>query len=347
MGALARSRSLKSGPGKLSRRSACWTLGAGVALLPSCARETGEYPAREIRLIVQASPGGISDTVSRVIASLAEKDLGAPIMTENRPGAAGALAFSFLARQRPDGYVIGHAPVEIAMVRTLGYADVAPRDFTLLCLVSKTKPVLAVAKNAPWAGFSEFANAVRARPGYYVAANSGTGSIWHINSLLLEREVGLDLIHLPFGGSTGALTALLGNHVDLVVAGAGEVEPHVRADSLRTLAVFAPGRSALFPEAPSVAELGYSFGADAWSGFAAPAGLPEDRAATLETAIRSAFETPAFQRVCEERGMEPVFLPRAEFAKFAGEQAEFFSSEIPRLMKFRSAVPGPGGRASA
>src|SRR3970040_2282924 len=92
---------------------------AGVML--RCGGPEGPYPSREIKLVVQASPGGTSDTVSRVMASLAEGGLGVPIVCENKPGASGALAFSFVVRRPPDGYTIGHAPVEIAMVRTLGY----------------------------------------------------------------------------------------------------------------------------------------------------------------------------------------------------------------------------------
>ena len=128
--------------------------GALVIGLAGCSSATGPYPAREIKLIVQASPGGISDTVSRVIASRMDRQLGVPV-----------------------GYTFGHGPVEIAMVRTLGFADVGPRDMELLCLVSKTQPALAVQAEAPWRRFAEFVDAVRARPGYYVVANSGTGSI--------------------------------------------------------------------------------------------------------------------------------------------------------------------------
>jgi len=138
-----------------------------------------------------------------------ERRLGVPVVCENKPGAAGALAFSYVTRQAPDGYTIGHASVEIAMVRTLGFADVGPDDMDLLCLVSKAQPVLAVHTDSPWTTFSGFVEAVHKRPGYYVMGNSGTGSIWHINALLMERETGLRLIHCPFGGSSAALTALL------------------------------------------------------------------------------------------------------------------------------------------
>ncbi len=301
--------------------------------LAACQRSDGTYPSREIKLIVQASPGGLSDTVSRVIASVAEPKLGVPVVCENRPGAAGALAFSYVVRQRPDGYTIGHGPVEISMVRALGFADVGPSDMDLLCLVSKTQPVLAVHADATWESYEAFVTAVRERPGYFVVANSGTGSIWHINALLFEREAGIQIVHCPFSGSSSALTALLGRHVDAAVCGAGEAVPQVRAGSLRTLAVFDGVRSSLFLDVPAVSELGVEFGAPAWSGFFGPKGMPEDRLEILGTAFRAAFDSAEFQRVCVERGMEAVYLDEAAFREFALDQARFFDTMLPVLME--------------
>jgi len=255
-----------------------------------------------------------------------------PVVCENKPGAAGALAFSFVTRKPPDGYTIGHGPVEIAMVRTLGFADVGPDDMDLLCLVSKTQPALAVHVDAPWRSFEEFVTGVRQKPAYYVIANSGTGSIWHVNSLLLERETGLQFIHCPFGGSTGALTALLGQHVDAAVAGVGEMAPHVEAGRMRALAVFDKRRSTLYPDVPAVSELGYDFGANAWSGFYAPKGLPAGRSEKLIASIKEAAGTETFVRLCAERGMEPSYLGPREFRRFADEQAAFFAAAIPDLL---------------
>lgn len=298
-----------------------------------CGRSAAPYPAREIKLVVQAAPGGLSDAVSRIAASLMEKPLGVPVVCENRPGAAGALAFSYVVRRRPDGYTIGHAPVEIAMVRALGYADVGPDRMDLLCLVSKTQPALAVHTDAPWRTLREFLDAARARPGHYVLANSGTGSIWHVNALLLERATDLRLVHCPFAGSSGALTALLGRHVDAAVAGVGEAGPHAAAGRLRMLAVLDRERSPFFPDVPSTGEQNLEIGAGAWSGFFAPKGLPDAVRRRLVTALRTAFDAPEFSRLCEERGMTPEFQTSAEFEAFALSQARFFATRLPELMR--------------
>jgi len=302
----------------------CWLAG--------CQQASGPYPSREIKLIVQASPGGISDTVSRFMGSLIERDLGVPVVCENKPGASGALAFSYLTRRPADGYTIGHAPVEIAMVRALGYADIGPQDMELICLVSKTPPALVVQAESPWKTFEEFVSAARAKPGELILANSGIGSIWHFNTLLLERETGIRVTHLPYPGSSGAVVSLLGGHVDALVAGVGEVVANVHSGHLRVLAVLDERRSEVFPGAPTARELGYPIGAPAWSAFSGPKGIPEDQLRRLEAAFRDGTETAAWKKLCAERGMEAVFLDRAQFQEFAMQQTRFFGDEIPRLV---------------
>ena len=306
---------------------------ATVLLGGACGSADGTYPSREIKLIVQASPGGTSDTVSRVMAGLAEEDLGAPIVCENKPGASGALAFSYVARRPADGYTIGHAPVEIAVVRSLGYADIGPSDVSLICMVSKTAPALVVRADSPWKTFEEFVAGARREPGRIVMANSGIGSIWHFNVLLLEQGSGARFTHLPYAGSSGALVSLIGGHSDAAVAGVGEVVAHVQSGSLRPLAVFDAGRSGVFPDVPTTHELGYEIGAPAWSGFFGPAGLPEQAVAKLASAFKRAFQTPEWEKLCAERGMEALYLDHEQFERFALEQQKFFGDAIPKLVR--------------
>jgi tripartite-type tricarboxylate transporter receptor subunit TctC len=312
----------------------CVSVALLIAVAASgCASESGPYPSREIKLIVQAAPGGISDTVSRIMASLIERDLGVPVVCQNKPGASGALAFSYVTRRAPDGYTIGHGPVEIAMVRGLGYADVGPSEMSLICMVSRVAPVLVVQQEAPWTTFEEFVAAGRERPGELIMANSGVGSIWHFNTLLLEQHTGMRATHLPYGGSAPGLVALLGGHVDAVIAGVSEVLSHVRSGRLRALAVFDEERAAVLPDAPTTHEFGYSMGAAAWSGFYGPAGFPDEVRARLEEAFAKAFEREEWEALCREHGLQPLFLDREEFEAFANEQARFFGSRIPELLR--------------
>ncbi len=298
-----------------------------------CNNPERPFPAREIKLIVQASPGGTSDTVSRVMGRLAEAELGVPVVCENRPGASGALAFSFVARRPADGYTIGHAPVEIAIVRSLGYANIGPSDVSLICLVSKTAPALVVQSGSPWHTFADFIADAQQEAGRIVMANSGIGSIWHFNILLMERETGVRFTHLPYGGSTPALVSVIGRHADAAVAGVGEVLPQVQAGQLRALAVFDSSRSSVLAEVPTTHELGYAIGAPAWSGFFGPYGIAEDRVAMLAEAFRTAFGTEEWAQLCRERGMEARYLDKHDFADFAMQQQRFFETEIPELVR--------------
>ncbi|MCB1020130.1 MAG: tripartite tricarboxylate transporter substrate binding protein [Acidobacteria bacterium] len=318
----------------------CWRwIGGALALtaLAACGGggAEGPYPSREIKLVVQASPGGTSDTVSRVMASLAEGELGVPIVCENKPGASGALAFSYVVRRPPDGYTIGHAPVEIAMVRSLGYADVGPEQMSLICLVSKTPPALVVRADSEWKTLDDYVQAAKKQPGGLIMANSGVGSIWHFNTLLLEQNAGVRVTHLPYPGSSGALVALLGGHVDAVVAGVGEVVAHVQAGKLRPLAVFDESRTSVFPDTPTTYELGYAIGAPAWSGFFGPQGMPSADVDKLAAAFGDAFKTEQWQKLCRERGMTPAYMGRSEFEAFAKQQAQFFGAEIPELLRMQ------------
>ena len=225
------------------------------------------------------------------------------------------------------------------MVRGLGYADVGPSDMSLLCMVSRVAPVLVVQEEAPWATFEEFVAAGRERPGELIMANSGVGSIWHFNTLILERHAGVRAIHLPYGGSSPGLVALLGGHVDGVIAGVSEVLAHVRSGRLRALAVFDEERAAVLPDTPTTHELGYAMGAPAWSGFYGPAGLSPEVRARLEGAFRKAFEAEQWETLCREHGFQPVFLGPEEFGEFANEQARFFGAQIPELVRLAGAAP--------
>ncbi len=305
-------------------------------LLAGCGGVDGPYPSKEIKLIVQASPGGTSDTVSRVMGSLAEGKLGVPIVCENKPGASGALAFSYVARRPADGYTIGHAPVEIAIVRSLGYADIGPSDVSLICLVSKTAPALVVGAESPWQTFKDFIDAASKEAGRIVMANSGIGSIWHFNILLLEQGTGARFTHLPYGGSTPALVSVIGGHADAAVAGVGEVVSHVQGGKLRALAVFDANRAGVLSDVPTSHELGFPIGAPAWSGFFGPAGMPEERVNLLAAAFEAAFGTDEWAKLCRERGMEALFLDKDGFSEFARKQQDFFESEIPKLVRLES-----------
>ncbi len=310
-------------PLALRRRLRLLALSLACAMAGACGPE-GPYPAREVRLVVQASPGGISDTVSRFVARGLQDRLGVPVVAENRVGAAGSLAFSFVARSPADGYTIGYAPVDMTIIPHLGYSRVSLDDFDYLVLHTRTPAALSVRTGSPWTTAAQFVAAGKGRR--FTVGTSGTGSIWHLAALAMSRATGLELTYVPFPGSSQAVTALLGGHLDAVVSAPAEVDPHVRAGSLRVLGVMAETRSPLLPAVPTFPELGYDVRVDAWGGFVAPRGLPADRRDRLADAIEQVVKSEDFTRFARDRGLEidiergPAFrdFARAEGERFAG-----------------------------
>jgi tripartite-type tricarboxylate transporter receptor subunit TctC len=292
-------------------------------------RGEGAYPDREIRIVVHAAPGGISDAVTRHVARGLQEEIGVPIVAENRPGAAGSVAFSYVARSRPDGYTIGYAPVDLAITHHLGYTTVGPADFDFLMLHTRAPAVLAVRSEAPWPNLQAFIAAARDQPRPLNMATSGTGSIWHLAGVGFAREAGISFNYVPFPGSGPAVTALLGGHADAVIAGPAEVQAHVDAGTLRMLGVMAGERSEIFPEIPTFEEQGLALEFTAWGGFLAPDGLPADRRDLLVAALRRVLESDDFRRFARERGLEIDVMDATAFAQFVRQEDELFA----RLVK--------------
>ena len=297
---------------------------AVLALLGAGCKREGPYPSREIRLIVHASPGGISDAVSRHAARALQAELGVPVVCENRAGAAGSVALTYVAKSRADGYTIGYAPVDLAIVPHLGYARVSPDDFDFLVRHTRAPASLAVRSDSPWRSLDELVRDAREKPGAVNVATSGMGSIWHLASLALARAARVQLNYVPYAGSGQAVTALLGSHVHAVVAGPAEVQAHVEAGTLRVLGVMSDDRSPIFAQVPTFQEQGYELQIDAWGGFLAPKGVPTERTQKLIAAMTRVIASDDFQRFCRERGLEIDLLAGEEFRDFAGSEFRAF-----------------------
>jgi tripartite-type tricarboxylate transporter receptor subunit TctC len=317
----------------MNRREVLRTLSLGVplALVSGGCGEEGPYPDREIRLIVHAAPGGISDAVSRYVARELEEELGVPIITENRTGAAGSVAFSYVKNQNPEGYMLGYAPVDLAIVNHLGYADISPDDFDFLARHTRAPACLAVQQEAPWQSLEEFISHAQNNSRQINMATSGTGSIWHLASLAFARAADVSFSYVPFEGSAPAVTALLGQHVDAVVAGPAEVQNHVEAGNVRVMAVMSDERSGLFPDVPTLVERGYDVQVAAWGGFMAPRGLPEDRKARLTSALSKIIQSEAFAQFCGKRGLQRAFMAEEAFVEFVRSEYGRFGTLVDQM----------------
>jgi len=297
----------------------------------SVAAFAAEFPEKQITIVVQAAAGGGSDTNSRTMAAVVEPILGVPVVCINRTGAAGAVAMSYVASREPDGYTIGHLPVELSMLEALGYADINPDNFDLIGCIGYFPASVVVNANSPMETFDDFVEYAKENPGAITVGNSGIGSIWHIAAAKLEKELGVEFTHVPFSGAATARTALMGGHIACSTASPSENAGAIEAGDLRMLAVMADQRSSLFPDVPTLKELGYDIQTTAWLGFGCPKGLPEDVKNTLADAFKQGFESEMYQEKMKSYGIELVWMGPDEFYEFAMEEYETYSELIPEL----------------
>lgn len=296
-----------------------------LAVTAACSSDAGggvdAYPAEDITLIVQAAAGGGSDLSSRALAAELEPALGVSIVVENRPGASGSTAMQYVADQEADGYTIGFAPVEIAM---LGHQDfeVDPADYDFLGQIMLAPGVLSVPVDSPYETLEEFITAAENEE--LSVANSGAGSIWEAAALGLVDETGAQLAPVPFDGGAPALAAVVGGQVDAAVSGAGEATAAFEQDQVRPLAVFHDERLEDMPDVPTAAEAGYDLEFGGWGGIYAPAGLPDDVRTTLESAIEEAATSDSFTETVTAAGNLAVYKDSEEFTEFVSAEYDRF-----------------------
>lgn len=279
------------------------------------------FPEKDIRLIIQANPGGGSDLSSRALATELEGILDVSVIPENMPGAAGALAMEYVAEQDPDGYVIGFGPVEIAMLNTTQDANVLPENFDLLGQIMLAPGVITVSESSDIETLEDLVEQSKTAP--ITVANSGAGSIWEAASIALGQETGGQVTPVPYDGGAPAVAAAASGETVAAVSGLGEALS--QGSAVRILAVMNDERH---PDAPDVPTVEEAIGADVvfggWGGIYAPAGLPDDVHATLEAAIKEAVESDTYTKFQEDAGNLVVYRDSAEFTTFVEDQFALF-----------------------
>jgi tripartite-type tricarboxylate transporter receptor subunit TctC len=288
-----------------------------------------EYPDRPIRLVVPQAPGSATDTLARILGAELAKELGQPVVIDNRPGGALTIGLDITAKSPPDGYTIGMGPVGALaitrhMVAKLPY-DIE-RDFQPIALATRGHLLLAVSPALPINSVAELIDYAKKNPGKLLNASSSNGSPGHVGGELFKHMTGTEIVHVPYRGGSLAINDLLAGHVHLMFESLNSIAPHARSKSLRALAVSGARRSPGFPDLPTVAEAGVpGYEAGTWSGVIAPAGLPRPIVLKLNAAVNKALQSPAFQQQFATIGDEPgggtpeqfVDLIRTDSAKWA------------------------------
>jgi tripartite-type tricarboxylate transporter receptor subunit TctC len=230
-----------------------------LALALAPASVFAEYPERPVTCIVGYPAGGLADVVARAIVESMKKKFPKGIAIVNRPGAGGSIGASEAAQAKPDGHTFALVPISNLVIQPqineLPYKT--PDDYIPFINLVSWYPMLAVRSDSPWKTAQEFVAAAKAAPGKLRVGSPGEGTSSHLNLEELKRHAGVTLTHVPFAGWAEGSPALLGGHIEAIVAQPGEVRPLAEASKLRVLVVFDPKRNPAFPDAPTATELGW------------------------------------------------------------------------------------------
>ena len=301
-----------------------------LAALPLALHAQANYPDKPVKLIVPFPPGGNVDLSARILAPALAKELGQPVVVENKAGAGGTLGLDAVAKAAPDGYTIGIAsPVNHlaapSLYPKLPYDSI--RDFSPVGLIASVPMVLAVGPSSPAKTVQELLSIARQRKPAMTMASAGSGSGNHIVGELFQDATQVSFVHVPYKGSAPANTDLAGGHVDIHFDQLSSVLPLLQGGKLRALAVTTARRSPLLPEVPTVAEAGVpGFDASTTLGLVLPGKAPADRVARLHQALQQVLAQAPVQEQFARLGADVRPGTTAAYA-------DFIRSEIARTAR--------------
>jgi len=273
-----------------------------------------QFPKQPIEITVPFGAGNAADVTARHLADGMAKRLGVAVPVVNRPGGGGAVAFTHVHQQKPDGYTLGYITSTIS---TNYYSGIIPFDHTAFAPVARVTietPVLVVRSDATWKTVNEMVEEAKQNPGKFRIGNSGLGTHTHLSASALFLGAGAKVIDVPFGEGQATVN-LLGGRVEGVVQLPPALIAQVKGGNLRVLAALGPKRDRIFPDTPTATEGGYPVALDLWRGIVVPKGTPANVVKKLEDAIRQTVASPEFQEAGAKIGFLPAFLPASEFAK--------------------------------
>jgi len=277
-----------------------------------------EYPTRPITLVVPYAAGGGNDVMARIVAEKMSKSLGQQIVIENKGGAGGSIATRQVAKSAPDGYTLGLGGTGTLAINPTLYPNVGydPRkDFAPVGLIATSALVVLVHPSVEAKSIAELIALSKREPGKLNYASAGSGSGIHLGTELLAHMAGIKLTHIPYKGSSPALTDLLGGHVAVYLSSLPPAIALVKEGKVRALAVTGPKRSPIFPNLPTVAEAALpGYEAVLHYGIVAPAGTPQPIIDKLNTALNAALAEEDVRARIIADGAEPLATTPAEYA---------------------------------
>ena len=312
-------------------------LKAAAALLAlaasTLALAQGDWPSRQITIVVGFSPGGSTDFVARIMAEEFRKTWGQTVVVENKPGAGGNIGANLVAKAKPDGYTllmgsVGPLAINATLYSSMPYDNI--KDFQPISQVVGAPNMLVVNPTSmPAKDFPDFLRLLKASPNKYFFASTGIGTSAHLSGELLKSMAGVEATHVPYKGAVALNDLLSGEQVHFMFATIPSVIQHVRSGRLRGIAVTTKTRSASSPDLPTVAELGYpDFEASSWFGLLGPAGMPREIAMKIQAEVVRIIRIPEIREKLVQQGVDPVGSTPDEFAAYIRSETEKWAKVV-------------------
>ncbi len=296
------------------------------------------WPTRPITMIVPFPPGGLADLVARPVAEAMSRDLGQPVVIENKAGAGGGIGMGLAAKAKPDGYTVLLALSSLTVIPEADTLLGRPPMFALADLrpiarYTADPTVLAVRADAPWKTVKDFVEDVKKRPGVINYGSSGSYGTMHVPMEILSQNAGLKMTHVPFTGAGPAVIALLGGQIDAISTGPATVLQQVKAGKLRVLAHWGTSSLVALPDVPSLKDSGYSAEYAQWSGLFIPKDTPEPIAQRLRAAAKAAAQDAKVKEVILNAGSPVQYQDSPDFEKYVQLDASRMAAVVKRIGK--------------
>jgi tripartite-type tricarboxylate transporter receptor subunit TctC len=310
----------------VSRRTSSLLVLAAACASSGLPAYAADYPSRPVRIIVPFGAGGPTDVYVRAIAVELQKSLHQSFVIENRPGAGTTIGTEYVAQSPPDGYTLLMVSSTQTVNETL-YKDKPYqllRDLVPIAPLEQNDLVLVVNPSVPAENLAELVALARAKPGTLNFGSSGPGSNYHMAAELLKNLTGIDIVHVPYKGSTGMRVDILSGQIQMLFDSIPTMAPYVKAGKVRALGTTGLSRSPILPGVPTIAETVPGFEFSQWVGFMAPKHTPQPIVDLLHNSITGILSRPELKEAWEKEGATPMVMTQPQFAAFmAAEVAKW------------------------
>jgi tripartite-type tricarboxylate transporter receptor subunit TctC len=285
--------------------------------VPLAVAQTGKWPEKPVRVVVPYPPGGTTDIVARIVATLLSGELGQQFIVENRAGAGGQVGAGAVAQSAPDGYTLlvmgsGFA-ANAALYKQLTYDPV--KDFAPVATLTSSPLILAASPAVPATTLQQFVSLARAKPGTINFGSAGNGSFPHLSAELFRQLAKIEVVHVPYKGDGPAITGLLGGEVQFLFASGPAVMSHIKSGKMRALGVTTEQRSPALPDVPAISEVVPGYSVRTWFGMWAPAGTPKALVSRLNQTLGHVLGQPQVREQLNAQGMEPAHSSPEDFER--------------------------------